>query len=245
MQGSKDKVANHIEKGYESHLFLQSQKQAKQEMTLSKLKFKFDEGVMVNAMHTNEIAELRDSLQRKEEQFRTLRTEVNEKMRKISSLENYAIAPKSPFSFTIENAKEEMGAAKERNKTLYSGSFYCLDGYKARMKINLNGTASSDSSSKDTHMSIYFQILQGPFDEKLQWPMPFGCITFSLHINDELKKTRMIRSTESELVKSFYVKPEKLTGGSRGFGKFMDLNNMPDYIPKDSLKFTVEVTHRQ
>ena len=182
----------------------------------------------------------------KEEGFKKMEADVTEKIRKISALENYVIAPKSPYVFVVENATEELRVAKERNKTLYSGSFYCLNGYKARMKIHLNGTPTAEGSSKDTHMSVYFQLLQGPFDEKLQWPMPFGSITFTLLIdeNPEVKKQRTIRHTENELVKSFYTKPEKTTGGSHGFGKFIDLKQIPCEIQKDVLKFTVDVTGR-
>ena len=150
------------------------------------------------------------------------------------------------YTFIVENARDELRVARERNKTLYSGSFFCLSGYKARLKINLNGTPAADVSSKDTHLSVYFQLLQGPFDEKLQWPMPFGSITFTLQINEnpEIKKQRSIRYTENEQVKSFYTKPEKTTGGSRGFGKFMELKQIPAEIQKDILKFTVDVSLR-
>ena len=232
----------HIKREFEHHLFLQAQTTN----IASQLEEKLNAQNKVIEMQAEKIAILQRNVKGKDVQFKAMETDLIEKIRKISALENFIIAPKCPYVFIVENARDELRVARERNKTLYSGSFYCLSGYKARLKINLNGTPTAEASSKDTHMSVYFQLLQGPFDEKLQWPMPFGSITFTLQINEnpEVKKIRTIRHTENEMVKSFYTKPEKTTGGSRGFGKFFELKQIPAEIQKDILKFSVDVSIR-
>ncbi len=52
-------------------------------------------------------------------------------------------------------------------RDLESPPFYTSErGYKMRMRLYPNG----DGSGRGSHISIYFQILPGPFDELLEWP---------------------------------------------------------------------------
>ena len=81
-------------------------------------------------MQADEIAILQRNMKGKDVQFKAMETDLIEKIRKISALENFIIAPKCPYVFIVENARDELRVARERNKTLYSGSFYRLSGYK-------------------------------------------------------------------------------------------------------------------
>jgi len=166
----------------------------------------------------------------------------NQQAEREMQIKNYIIALKAPFSYVIRNAKQEFQSAKAHNTILYSETFFCLSGYKARMKIYLNGcpTPSGDyNSAKNKFISVFFQVMQGPFDDVLKWPMPFQTISLSLEMNGNLAKHRIIKSTESEEVKSHFVKPTKEAGRLRGYYRFLSLGAVTNDFKFDSIKFVV------
>jgi len=270
-KGNDKRLSTHLSTGFDHHLFLQVLRQSEdvdaKNKSLDEMEMKFRTQVqdmekrmiaqseqMKNSFQ-KQIAELKQEHETKtdqmmaqsksqEEIIKTLQNDVTEKSKRISSLEIFSVAPKCPFAYVIDNATEELQNARERNTILYSDSFYCLHGYKARLKIHLDGITGVPVT-KGTHLAVYFQLLQGPFDDKLQWPMPFGFITLSLSINEGPKgiaKQKILRHTESDEVRQYFVKPVKRAGVHRGFRKFLALKELPEVIDNDKIKFEIDVT---
>ena len=118
---------------------------------------------------------MKKEMERKDEEIRTLRRRFTEMSRSIQSLpmQNLTV-------WKIEKFEEEKRRSKEVRQTKFSKPFFCLNGYKARLGLNIH-----DSTMKD-HMSVIFQLMTGPFDDALVWPMPFTLITFKLKINGKI-----------------------------------------------------------
>jgi len=100
------------------------------------------------------LARLEEKVIKQDNEIRKLKNEQTEREMQIK---NYIIAPKVPFSYVIENAKQKFQSAKAHNTILYSETFFCLSGYKARMKIYPNGSPASFgdcNSAKDKFISV-------------------------------------------------------------------------------------------
>ena len=70
----------------------------------------------------------------------------------------------------------EFSKRKQLNNTFYGPSFYTNQhGYKMCLKVYANGS----DDGKDTHVSVYVNIMAGDNDEQLQWPF-VGDIEFML-----------------------------------------------------------------
>jgi hypothetical protein len=79
----------------------------------------------------------------------------------------------SKFSFAICLLDS---AASGIQKSIYSAPFYIFrKGYKMCMRLYING----DRKARNTHISLFFVIMRGEYDDDLQWPFKFK-VTFSL-----------------------------------------------------------------
>lgn len=188
------------------------------------------------AIHNEQIlARLQEKAEEQDREIRELKTQLTAREMQIR---DYIIAPKAPFSYIIHNAKLKFEEAMRQNSICYSETFFCLNGYKARLKIYLNGS----ETAQDKYISVFFQVMKGPFDDILKWPMPFQLISISLEINGNLTKQRILKRTESEAVQSHFVKPTKEFGKSRGYTQFFPLFNVPVDIKDDAIRFKVDVS---
>ena len=65
---------------------------------------------------------------------------------------------------------------KEKNEAFYSSPFYTSPGgYKMCIQIYTNG----EHLGKDTHASVYTNLLEGRYDDQLPWPFQ-GTVTYKL-----------------------------------------------------------------
>ena len=61
-------------------------------------------------------------------------------------------------------------ARSKKTPSLYSAPFYTSNGgYKMCCRVYLDG----DGIGRGTHMSVFFVLMQGSFDNLLAWPFPF------------------------------------------------------------------------
>ena len=74
----------------------------------------------------------------------------------------------SKLTWPITNFSSKLNLAKQdRTYYLHSPSFYTSEsGYKMRVRLYPNG----DGMGRGTHVSIFFQIMEGPYDGILEWP---------------------------------------------------------------------------
>ena len=82
---------------------------------------------------------------------------------KIPSWQDPRNVSQSVCEFTLN----EFSKRKQFNNTFYGPSFYAYQqGYKICIQVIANG----DCSGKDTHVSVYVQLMAGDNDDQLQWP---------------------------------------------------------------------------
>ena len=90
----------------------------------------------------------------------------------IPCWQNPCNVSQSVCEFTLN----EFSKRKQLNNTFYGPSFYTNQhGYKMCLKVYANG----NDDGKDTHVSVYVNIMAGDNDEQLQWPF-VGDIEFML-----------------------------------------------------------------
>ena len=83
----------------------------------------------------------------------------------INTLISSAI-PQNRVTLEIKNFAAEFDFdSKKTNKSIHSKSVFCLNGYKAKLEVCLNG---NDDDDENTRISIFFQIIKGPLDDSLE-----------------------------------------------------------------------------
>ena len=126
----------------------------------------------------------------------------------------------------------------------YSPPFYShIGGYKMCLCVIANGTGSA----KATHVSVYFYLLRGEYDDQLKWPFR-GAITMQLlnQSRDEghWEKNVTFDDTVPDNITGRVVRKERATSG-RGYFKFIahtELNTEnKEYLKNDCLKFQIVV----
>uniref|UniRef100_A0A7M5V8Y6 Uncharacterized protein n=1 Tax=Clytia hemisphaerica TaxID=252671 RepID=A0A7M5V8Y6_9CNID len=113
--------------------------------------------------------------------------------------------PQCPYySFTIENFKTQFEEAKKNNKIISSQNFLTANGYLGLLEIYLNGYGSG----KDNHVSVYFRILKGPYDNSLKWPIPWKSFSITLLVNNrEIGKELHQSSSDGGIWKDHFIRP--------------------------------------
>ena len=56
---------------------------------------------------------------------------------------------------------------------------------------------NGEKNGKNTHTSVFFRNLKGPYDDLLKWPIPRKSYTFTLLINDIEVETWTSKSTDN------------------------------------------------
>jgi len=86
--------------------------------------------------------------------------------------------PDGSLIWRIIRVQEHMyDAQSERQTSIYSPAFYTSNcGYRCCIRLYLNG----DGNARGTHLSIFFVILRGKYDNILKWPFSYK-ILFCLY----------------------------------------------------------------
>ena len=209
-------MATHLKDDIDNHLALQMEKILRQGDTIKQQEI--------------EIAQQRETLGHQGEVITGLMAEVK-------SLSVFF--PRCPFTFTIDYFQSKFASSKTNNDIIYLDSFYYLNGYRARLKVYLNGKNAMQGS----HFSVYFQIMKGVFDETLEWPMVFGLIKIALIINEKCKHKMAINcKDDKEDLKTRFTKPWRDEGESYGTVKYFAHRDLPAEIYGDQVKLVVNVT---
>ena len=94
----------------------------------------------------------------------------------------------APMEFIISDFSEK----KEANEEWYSSPFYTHNrGYKFRLQVYPNGYGIG--RSRDTHISVYAQLMRGEYDNELEWP-------FEVDIRVELVNWRADKNHHSDTI---------------------------------------------
>ena len=138
----------------------------------------------------------------------------------------------SGISLKLELAKKDPA-----NVVLLSPEFYTSQtGYKMRVKLYPAGYGEG----KDTHMSIYFQIMKGPYDGILSWPFRHR-VTFM--ILDQNRVANIMDAFRPDPYSPSYKRPRDTPNPSSGCPLFCTLNELKShgYLQDDTMYIQVNV----
>ena len=125
---------------------------------------------------------------------------------------------------TIENHSKKLEEEITNGRNLLSDP-HIICGYKMRLLVSLNGY----NAGKGTHMSVYFQLLRGEFDDALKWPFDKQVDVALIHQDNQEKSHNRL------LVKAKLYKDNPV----RHFQKPVTFCNIgwgcPTYITLDKL----------
>ncbi|XP_066917356.1 TNF receptor-associated factor 4-like [Clytia hemisphaerica] len=143
---------------------------------------------------------------------------LNKKLAKENKLTLQILRlPQCPYySFTIENFKTQFEEAKKTNKRISSPNFLTINGYLGRLNIYLNG----GGNGKDSHVTVFFRNLKGPYDNSLKWPIPWKSLSLTLFVNSkEIGKESDQSSDGGGKWKDHFIRPIGDKGKGFGFDK--------------------------
>ena len=128
---------------------------------------------------------------------------------------------------------------KSDNDIWYSPRFYTHPyGYKMCLQVHANGSASG----RGTHLSVFVCLMQGEFDDQLEWPFQRD---ITVKVVDQ-KKDR------DHVVHTFYsgkapsercerVMTKERTNNGWGIGQFLSHDELqPEYLMDDCIKFNIK-----
>jgi len=146
------------------------------------------------------------------------------------------------FVWKITDYKQKFIESMYKNTEIVSEPFYSSRyGYKMAASVFLNGNGSGEGK----YLSIYIKILQGEYDNILDWPFLLP-ISFTLYDQnaDTDKRANITESFVPDSTWKHFQKPVKDVD-QLGFGypKFVshDILKTRDYIKGDSLILRVKV----
>lgn len=147
--------------------------------------------------------------------------------------------PYGSLLFVVDNFQENFRKEKEENILIYSDPFYCLRGYKALICLFLNGW----ENGKNTHISCYFEVLKGPFDQVLKWPLKI-MVNFTIrgrNGNDFRLGFDTGEIAEEELEKHF-GKPSDDANPAWGFSCFMEHKEVDNYVLDNVMNIYIDTS---
>ena len=127
---------------------------------------------------------------------------------------------------------------KRNNNTWYSPHFYTHpNGYQMYLHVDANGNASG----RGTHLSVFVCLMQGEFDDQLEWPFQ-GKITIKLvnqeEDRDHVTKTFYSRSAGERCER--VMTKERIKNGW-GIGQFLPHAELqPKYLKNNCIKLCIK-----
>ena len=125
--------------------------------------------------------------------------------------------PITKFSSKLNLAKQN------RNYCLYSPPFYTSEsGYKVRVRLFPNG----DGMGMGKCVSIFFQIMEGPYDGMLEWPFNKKV---SFRILDHDGKEQFFDGFRPNVACNSFQRPQRGPNSSVGCPLFVDLKDLENH----------------
>ena len=172
-----------------------------------------------------EFGEAKRELEKHKEVTKKLEEKFEEVTRKFEDKVSMTQFPEE-YTWEINRFSKVQNQAKKGEKTLIRSPPFYYFGYKFRLGLHPNG----NTRGKDTHLSLYFQLMKGECDAKLSWPFQ-GILKFKLIDQQEDADDRQT------IVKTPFGLPED--SGKIFNRPLRDANGwwgMPDFVPLTKLK---------
>ena len=131
----------------------------------------------------------------------------------------------------IENVAEKHRQAKLDNLPLYSPPFYSHEnGYKMGAKLYLNG----DGEAMDDHISLYFFLYKGRYDDILKWPFAHKIALHIITFGTERPKIEIFTPEKTSMS---FERPKNERNIPSGYKKFVpqEILNQETYVKNGNL----------
>ena len=131
--------------------------------------------------------------------------------------------------FRIPEVRRRIRDAQLSDTDICSAPFYTSkNGYKICIMVYLNGRGTGHK----THLSIFFVLMKGEYDDLLQWP--FQCkVNLILFAFDHTN--HLVRTLQPDPQSNSFQKPKTDMNDPKGFDKFANLSVLDDsnYVKDD------------
>ena len=233
-------MASHLQSSTEVHLALacvkvnNTQEQlANTQVELSKTQIQLNntQTLLNNSQETTvELVRKVDWLERQ------LKEKLNEKQ--VNEAVHKVMQMKTRFMWKIDNFSEMLRRAKREKKfKIKSQPFYTHScGYKVQLSLYPNG----NGSGKNSHLSLYSNVLEGEYDALLPWPVK---ITMTITLIDQQPCEILQNNVESSLTNTVSERPKSISWNSRGSHEFLSQDKLMSrcYLEHDTLFLRVDV----
>ncbi len=171
-------------------------------------------------------------------QVANLSTELEDNRLQIAVLQ--AASYDGTFVWKIpESRRRRREAQAGKTLSLYSAPFFTSrHGYQMCLRVYLNG----DGTAENTHMSLFFVVMKGEFDNILQWPFTHK-VTFKL-INQTGGRD-IVQTFQPNPMSSSFRKPRSEMNNASGFPRFAPLSTLERFVEDDCIfvKCIVDTTN--
>ncbi|XP_072016630.1 TNF receptor-associated factor 2-like isoform X1 [Amphiura filiformis] len=192
--------------------------------------------------HLKDIIELQEKQIHAHDQMLTVKNvALAEQELRIQTLESSAFNGILIWKIT-EYTRRRNEALSGKTTSFYSHPFFTsYHGYKMRARIYLNG----DGMGKGTHVSLFFVVMKGQYDNILHWPFRQK-VTFMMV--DQGNREHVVDSFRPDPTSSSFKKPVNEMNIASGCPLFVNLNQLQSndyaYVKDDCLfvKVIVDVS---
>ncbi|XP_066924840.1 TNF receptor-associated factor 5-like [Clytia hemisphaerica] len=234
-KAENEAVLHRLEKSVdEKNTRFSIQMEAKDEKIV-KIEAKLEKNERRTKENEEDLLQLRDECGIKDQQLAVLDRGLTMSKKMAQSL---LTTPQCPFTWEITDFVSKFDDAREFNNRIHSPSFFCLEGYKGMLKVYLNGNGNYTG----THITATFDLVPGPFDDMLTWPMSYDRFSFKFCINGaDIASQTIKRSAGEGRWKDDYTRPEDEQKGSGGWGTTISHRKLPKIFEDDTITFIFEI----
>lgn len=138
----------------------------------------------------------------------------------------------------IANFKEKMELERSTGKPTFSEP-HIVDCYKLRLEVYLNG----QSAGKGTHLSIFFHLMKGHFDDCLSWPFTKPIKLILKHPKGKMNYEKTIELPNHDDFDSFQKPDNGNTDDSIGYREFISHESLyaNGYLKEDQIFIRCEI----
>ena len=181
-----------------------------------------------------EISTLRNNVTKLEKAMRSKHAEFEDRDFRLSLIENSN--HDGSMIWKIPQFNQRMADAQSgRYTSIFSLPFFTgRYGYKMCLRLYILG----DGIGKNTHMSLFFIIMKGEFDNILQWPFT-SKVTFKL-INQTGNRD-IIDTFQPDPMSSSFQKPKSDMNIASGCPRFVSHAELDGFIADDMMLFQIFV----
>ena len=124
----------------------------------------------------------------------------------------------------IENYNRQLEEEKTTGQGIYSNS-HMICGFKMRLIVYLNGCGKQTG----THMSVFFQLMKGEFDDCMEWPFDKRVCFVLIHQDDKNRCYKCVFNDAQEKKENalkHFGKPDTDVNVALGFRSFVTLEKL-------------------